>query len=146
MGTNKEAEKIADRYLPQIRFTSAYFDENYPVFPACLSLEIPTQMLREYATLKNKDLNEMQNKHIIAMCFLTNFWLETGLAKKLISRGDAAKVPDGSSESPKSMLEYLLGENIQVELSALPHKRDFAQVNIEIEVYDTPNPDEDELA
>jgi hypothetical protein len=145
MKTNERAEQIADNYLSQIRFTDAYFyDSDTSPFPACLHLEIPTKMLTEYASLKNK--SGIPKDHDGEREFLTEFWKETGLAKKLMVRDEVHKIPECSRESPIGMLEYLTGEDVYVLLSPIPRRRNLQAERVEIEVYDVPDPDEDEQA
>jgi hypothetical protein len=145
MPINKKAEQIADKYLPQIRFTYAdFYDNDTSPFPACLHLEIPTKMLTEYASLKNRD--EIPEDHDGEREFLTNFWKEAGLAKKLMTHKEVNKIPDSSGESPMDMLEYLTGEDVYVLLSPIRTKRDLQSEKVEITVLDMPSQDEDESA
>jgi hypothetical protein len=141
----KSAEQIADNYLPQIRFTYAdFYDSDTSPFPACLHLEIPTKMLTEYASLKNK--NGIPKDHDGEREFLTDFWKETGLAKKLMTHDAVHKIPECSRESPIEMLEYLTGEDVYVLLSPIDAKRDLQSEKVEITVLDMPAQDEDEQA
>lgn len=145
MTASERAEQIADRYLPQIRFTYAdFYDNDTSPFPACLHLEIPTKMLREYASLSGMDT--IPKDHDGEREFLTSFWKETGLAKKLMSRDDAHKIPERSKESPIDVLEYLTGEDVYVLLSPIYSKRDLKNEKVEINVLDSPSQDEDERA
>jgi hypothetical protein len=145
MRTNPKAEQIADKYLPQIRFTHAYFyDSDTSPFPACLHLEIPTKMLMEYASLKNK--GEIPKDHDGEREFLTGFWKETGLAKRLMTHKDANIIPEQGRESPMDMLEYLTGEDVYVLFSTIHAKRDLQGEKVEINVLDMPPQDEDESA
>ncbi len=145
MKTNERAEQIADKYLPQIKFTRAYFYDNATSpFPACIHLDIPTAMLTEYVYLKNK--NEIPKDHDGEREFLTDFWKETGLAKKLMTHENACKIPEESNESPIDMLEYLTGEDVYVLLSHFPNKRNLQGERVEIEVLDSPIEDKDEGA
>jgi len=142
MQTDKRAEQIADKYLSQIRFTYAeFYDNATSPFPAQIHLEVPTEMLREYAILKNRQIPE---EDIEQGSFLTQFWLETGLAKKLMTHKDVHTRPEDSREQPIDMLDYLIGENIYAEFSPIPQKRNLQSEKVEIEICDIPYSDEDE--
>jgi hypothetical protein len=144
MQIDERAGQIADRYMPQIRFTYAgFYDSDTSPFPAFLHLEIPTAMLREYASLVGK---EMPSHRIFWSRFLFEFWHETGLAKKLMAHEDVNKIPSNAHESPSDMLEYLIGDNVCFNLSPIPAKRDLESASIEIEIQDIPNLSEDEQA
>ena len=146
MRIDERAGQIADRYMPQIRFTYAgFYNSDTSPFPAFLHLEIPTAMLREYASLRGKEMPSPSHR-IFWNRFLSEFWHETGLAKKLMARGDAGLVPPYSYESPSDMLEYLIGDNVCFNLSPIPAKRDLESASIEIEIQDIPNLGEDEQA
>jgi hypothetical protein len=141
---NKKAEEIANRYMPQIKFTYAgFYDNDTSPFPATLHIEIPTAMLTEYASLKNRKIPE---KGFEQTHFLEQFWLESGLAQKLMAHKDAGKTPQRSNESPLDMLEYLTRENICVNLLSMLQKGNLQSDKVEIEIYDIPDPDEDEQA
>ena len=133
----EDAGKIADKYLPDIRFTyTEFYDSETSPFPAVVHLDIPTRMLREYASLREAET--ILERPLLREELLKKFWIDSGLAEKLMAHKDVRKIPEHSHELPIDMLEYLVGENICVELSKNPTKRNIQDERVEIEVYDVP--------
>jgi|SRR3989344_4485844 len=142
---SRKAQEIADKYLSQIRFTASYFcDSDASPFPAVLHLEIPTTMLKEYASIKS--VSNIPEYHDESREFLTRFWKETGLAEKLRSHEKVRVIPERSDECPIDMLDYLAGEDVYVNLSEIPDKRDLQSARIEIDIRDMSPEDEDDWA
>ena len=144
-GIRRKAEEIADKYLSQIRFTYAnFYDSDTSPFPAELHLDIPTAMLREYASIKS--IGNIPEYHDESRDFLTSLWKEASLAEKLRSHEKVRVIPESFRECPIDILDYLRGEDVYVNLSEISDKRNLQSARIEIDIWDMPPEEEDEGA
>ena len=144
-GIRRKAEEIADKYLSQIRFTYAnFYDSDTSPFPAELHLDIPTAMLREYASIKS--IGNIPEYHDESRDFLTSLWKEASLAEKLRSHEKVRETSKNCREPPIDMLDYLAGEDVYVTLSDEYSKRNLQSERVEIEILDMPTEEEDEGA